>query len=142
MNVFVSHAPQDGELAKSLANGLRRLGFRPWVAVEKIYPGDNWAVSVADALRDSEAMVAIITPNVTAGSQVRQDMAFAMTNEAFSHRLIPLVVGDRSKLPENPYPWILDRFGVVEIESAGHLEEALERISEILRHSETALAAA
>ena len=49
MQVFISHAAKDRELATRLALQLAQAGFAVWYAAEDIAPGDNWAKKMGKA---------------------------------------------------------------------------------------------
>lgn len=62
MKVFISHAPTDAELARRVAGVLWAAGFQVWDETQ-ILPGDNWGEMLAEALRESDAMVVLLTPD-------------------------------------------------------------------------------
>lgn len=132
MKVFISHSYQDSGLARLVAEGLSHRGLTPWLAENEIFPGDNWAEAVAKALRESDAMVGLVTPVSGAAPQVRQELGYALTNKAYQGRVIPLIVGDRENVPPNAFPWILDKYGVVQVPSEEGLEGAFDQIAESL----------
>ncbi len=43
MQVFISHAKRDRELARQLGEKLCAAGMTVWNRDNEIYPGDNWA---------------------------------------------------------------------------------------------------
>jgi hypothetical protein len=59
MRVFLSYARADARLADRIA---RDSGLQLWEDTQ-IFPGDNWAAKIGDALRDSDAMVVLLTPS-------------------------------------------------------------------------------
>lgn len=133
MKVFISHSYQDGELARLLSDELAKRGLRPWLAESEIYPGDNWGEVIGRALKESEAMVGVVTPLSGASPQVRQELGYALTNRSYEGRVIPLIVGDRGNLPQNAFPWILNRYRVVQIPSAAFVGQAAEQIVQALQ---------
>ncbi len=62
MQVFISYAAADEVLARGLSETLRKSGLDVWDRTE-ILPGENWAEKVSKALRESQAMVVLLTPN-------------------------------------------------------------------------------
>ena len=142
MKVFISHSYQDSGLARLLAQGLSEHGFKPWLAENEIYPGDNWAEIQAAALKESQAMIGLVTPLSGAAPQVRQDLGYALTNKAYRGRVIPLIVGDRENVPPNAFPWILDKYRVVQIPSESSMDSAVSQIAdELNRNTPVKLAA-
>lgn len=132
MKVFLSHSQRDAGLARRIAGGLRREGLAVWLAEEEILPGDNWAERVSQALKECDAMVALITPDADAASNVQWELGFAMGNKAYRKRVIPVVVGDDTHRPPGNVPWILERFQVVRLDSPDHTNEAVQQIAESL----------
>lgn len=132
MKVFLSHSPRDAGLARDIAGGLRREGLAVWLADEEIFPGDNWAERVSQALKECDAMVALITPDAGASSNVQWELGFAMGNKAYRKRVIPVLVGDDTHRPPGNVPWILERFRVVRLDSSGDTNKAIQEIAESL----------
>jgi TIR domain len=78
MKVFISHAHTDEPLVKKVAVGLKEAGLEVWDDTREIMPGDNWADKVAQALRESETMVVLLTPDALRSSWVRRDVEYAL----------------------------------------------------------------
>lgn len=135
MKVFLSYAAQDGELARKIAEGLRRRGFHVWWD-DDILPGDNWAEAVSNALKDSQAMVVLLTPNALRSKWVQRDIEFALVSPGFRQRLIPVVVGDaqQQQAAEASLPWILRRLAWVRLPDPAAVEDKLAEISQTLTH--------
>jgi TIR domain len=51
MKVFLSYSQEDSELAKALADRLANAGFNLWDPAEALFPGDNWALRIGQALQ-------------------------------------------------------------------------------------------
>src|SRR5260370_22716803 len=106
MKVFLSYDQHDEQTAKQLAEGLKRAGLNVW-SEREILPGDLWSDKVSKALRDSDAMVVLVTPEAANSKQVRWEIDYALSKAAFKNRLIPVVVGALEKIPKKQLPWIL-----------------------------------
>ena len=129
MRVFLSYAAGDDELARRIAQGLQREGFEVWWD-EIILPGDNWADEVAHALKNSQAMVVLLTPAGLQSKWVQREIEFALVNESFRRRLIPVLVGDERHISLEAIPWILRRLPMVRLSGASEVEA---KVSEIAR---------
>ncbi len=132
MKVFISHAPPDADLARTIAAGLRREGLEVWFAENEILPGENWAERVSRALNECEAMVALLTPETLQSDNVQWEMGFALGNKAYRNRLIPVLVGRQSEALARSLPWILERFRVIHLDEPARASEAAHEIAGVL----------
>ena len=131
MKVFISHASQDDELARKIAEVLRAGGLEVWDD-QNILPGDNWAGQIAQALDQSQAMVILLTPQSLASEWVRRDIDYALGKEDFRKRVFPVVVG---QLSEESLPWILRRLHMIRLAEPPKQDEDIQRIADALREA-------
>ncbi|OYV78608.1 MAG: hypothetical protein B7Z73_19535 [Planctomycetia bacterium 21-64-5] len=73
MQVFISHASADRDLADRLSGKLRDAGIDVWDP-SSIFPGDNWALETGNALAQSEVMVVLYTKNAREIATLSQDV--------------------------------------------------------------------
>lgn len=92
MKVFISHTQKDMALARKVASGLKASGFDVFDDT-KILPGQNWAEEIAQALRECEAMVVLLTPDALASQWVEAEISYGLGQPSYGHRLIPVFVG-------------------------------------------------
>jgi len=59
--VFLSHASEDDEIARSVADILRAQGWEPWLDETGIPGGASWAATIQQALRSSSVVVLLVT---------------------------------------------------------------------------------
>jgi hypothetical protein len=111
MKIFISHANE--KLAGRVAQALKQAGFEVWDAEREILPGDNWYEKMAQALEESEAMVVLLTPESSRSPWMRKEIEYALGNEAFKQRLIPVIVGSPDTFPVENIPWILRRMKTI-----------------------------
>lgn len=131
MKVFISHAEQDVALAKKVATVLTKAGLEVWDD-QKILPGENWAERVAEALRESEAMVVLLTPDALQSNWVRHDIEYALSEKRYRKRLIPVLVSSVSEeCAQEQIPWILHRLNMLKL-ADDNKEENLEQIAQVL----------
>jgi TIR domain len=93
MKVFISYAQSDEKLAEKVGDILKKSGLTVWDYRRDILPGDLWSEKASQALRDSDAMVVLLTPEAARSKQVRSEIDYALTQNTFKNRLIPVVVG-------------------------------------------------
>lgn len=134
MKVFISHAYADAELARRVAEVLEASGFQTWDE-SRILPGDNWGEKIGEALRESEAMVVLLTPNSLHYSHVSHEISYALGDTAYKDRLIPVIAAPPGQLPEGEIPWVLrlDRFHTIRLPDKDQDEESLKKIAHALQ---------
>lgn len=131
MRVFISHSGEDKALARKVAATLQEAGLEVWDDQTEILPGDNWAEKVAQALRDSDAMVVLFTPQAFASKTVRHEVEYALGEERYRNRLIPVLAGPPEEISEQNLPWILRRQHLVRLPD--HESDAgIKRIAQAL----------
>ena len=131
MKVFISHAAKDIALARKVATVLTKAGLEVWDD-QKIMPGENWAERVAEALRESEAMVVLLTPDALQSNWVRHDIEYALSEKRYRKRLIPVLVSSVSEeSAQEQIPWILHRLNMLKLADENK-EESLEQIAQVL----------
>ena len=133
MKVYLSHAYKDADLAKKVATVLKADGLNVWNVEDEILPGDNWAEKTSQALKESEAMVVLLTPEALESRNVRWEIDYALGEESYSHRLIPVIVGNPENLPDEKFPWILKRLHMITLPEQGRNEDDIKQIAEALK---------
>lgn len=133
MKLFISHADADSAAALRLAAALKHAGLDPWVAEDELYPGDNWAEVIGRGLAEAEAMVVLLSAESLRSSWVRNEIAYALGEERFKDRLLPLVIGSHEELPSELVPWPLRNLQWYEARQ-GEEPEIARRIAAALTH--------
>lgn len=131
MNVFISFAQADEKIAQKVGKGLKQAGLQVWDRREML-PGELWSDSVSKALRASDAMIVLVTPNAARSSQVRSEIEFALSKGAFKNRLIPVLVGPPGRIPKKELPWILWELQMVKLPESGNQEPGIKQIVQTL----------
>lgn len=132
MKVFISHSHETTDLARKVGEALQRKGWDVWHD-EMILPGQNWAEEIARELKESEAMVVLLTPEALKSPTVRREIDFALTNKSFSKRLIPVIVGPDEPRTWEKAPWIFRHLNVINLPAYGRQEEGIRRITQALQ---------
>ncbi|MBN2091164.1 toll/interleukin-1 receptor domain-containing protein [candidate division KSB1 bacterium] len=131
MKVFISHSHKDEILAKEIATFLKKAGLDVWEGLD-IFPGDNWASKVSDALNESNAMVVLLTPESIKSRSVRHDIEFALGHKRYNKRLLPVIVGQKKDILDENVPWILKKIRHVNLDQSDFDEEDLNEIVDAL----------
>lgn len=134
MQVFISHATADATLAHKLSATLRKAGLEVWDGSD-ILPGENWAAKVAAALQESQAMVVLLTPDALRSSHVKQEISYALGDEHYDRRLIPVLAAPPQQLPREDIPWILNNLKMVSLLKHEQDEAGFERIAQVIKEA-------
>ena len=111
MRVFISHARADAAIAQRITAALREAGIEVVDPEQDLHPGDNWALEIGKALEKADAMVALISPASASAIAVEREIMYALGEERFEGRFVPVVVK-----PTRRVPWILDRIKTIEVD--------------------------
>jgi len=133
MKIFISHSHSqiDEPLVRKITTALQKAGLEVWDDEVGISTGENWAEKVAQALRESEAMVVLLTPNALDSKWVDRDIDYALSEKRFRQRLITVLAGSPEKLPEEKIPAILRRLKFIKLADNGK-EEDVKQIAQAL----------
>jgi hypothetical protein len=132
MRVFLSYSSKDRELARKVRSVLVQEGLDVWDHGLEIMPGDNWAEEIGQALKESEAMVVLLTPSALESDVVRWEIDYALGNPAYAQRLISVLVGRPEQIPEEKIPWILRRLKMITLPEPNGDVEAIKQIAQAL----------
>lgn len=135
MNVFISYAGPDRDLAETAAETLKTAGLDVWLDVWNVLPGDNMAAALGTALQEADAMVLLLTPQSVESDMVQSEWSYALGKKSFKGRLVPVYAGaERSSVP-----WVLREMGIqsVDIADYAHAEDAFREVATHIKRTET-----
>lgn len=132
MKVFLSYAKSDEKLARRIGDALSQVGLTVWDYRREVLPGDLWSEKATQALRGSDAMVVLLTPDGVQSEQVRWEIEYALGSQAFKNRLIPVIVGAPDNIQRNSVPWILWRLQTITVPEHGSQRKAIQQIAQRL----------
>lgn len=133
MKVFISYSSKDEALATKLVESLEHAGLDAWYNKREVMPGDNWAEKIASGLKESNAMVVLVTPDALESDAVQSSISYALSEKAFSKRLIPVIVGDPADFPKDGIPWIFKKLHTVNLSKDGENEVQFQQIAQALK---------
>lgn len=133
MKVFINYSSKDEALANKIVRALEEAGLDAWYMKREIMPGDNWAEKIASGLKESNAMVVLVTPEALESEAVQGNISYALSELAFSKRLIPVLVGDSANFAGDRIPWIFKKLHTVKLSKDGENEEQLRQIAKALK---------
>jgi hypothetical protein len=100
--VFISHGLAESSLAQELAEALTQEGVRVTEPATEVLQGDNFAESIASALKGADHMIVLLTPNSVKSPLLQNEIAYALNRPRFKDHVIPVITGKVTS-----YPWIL-----------------------------------
>jgi TIR domain-containing protein len=98
-------------------------------------PGDNWADKVGQALRESEAMVVLVTPSALESNSLRRDIDYALTQKRFKGRLVPVLAGNAQHFQGWSIPWIFDHLPIINLKENDTSDKDLDQIVQVLKNA-------
>jgi hypothetical protein len=135
MKVFISHSSKDEALASKVVSHLERAGLDVWYDKREIMPGDNWGDKIAQGLRESDAMVILLTPGALESDFMRRDIDFALSQKPFKRRVVPVLVGNSERLHGEEIPWIFDRLQTINLKDNDSNDEELNHLAQVLKNA-------
>ncbi len=132
MKVFLSYAQKDSFLAKQINSALLKNGLEVWNAETEILPGDNFAEKISDALKDSDAMVVLISPESLMSQNVQWEISYALGDKSYNNRVIPVLIGSEDSFSSESIPWILRRLRMIRVPKPEDAGNEINQITEAL----------
>src|SRR3990172_3346322 len=108
MQVFLSYSEADREFARQLAEQLSNRGCEVWDPSDQLFPGDNWPLKTGEALKESKAMVVLLSPDSMKSEWVRGEIQYALGSRNYEGRVFSVLVR-----PTADIPWILSKFQIL-----------------------------
>lgn len=90
-SIFISFASQDLRVAMTLCKALESRGFKCWISARDIQPGDNFQVSIVQAIRQAKIMLLVFTANSNNSEEMNKELALASQNKLI---VMPLRIED------------------------------------------------
>lgn len=94
-HVFVSYKHEEQDFVEMLIRQLSAAGFKVWIDTEQLQAGENWRESINFAIKDSFALILVISPEAKASQYVTYEWAYAQGSGV---KVIPLLLKPTEKL--------------------------------------------
>ena len=101
-DAFISYSSIDANVAKAVCHKLEENGIRCWIAPRDIKPGDDWALSILEAIKSSKVFVLIFSDNSNKSEQVPKELTLAV-----NYRLMIFPFKISNTLPEGSFEYLL-----------------------------------
>jgi ABC-type branched-subunit amino acid transport system substrate-binding protein len=89
-DVFISYSAKDRPWASEFVNALKEEGIRAWFD-EEVSPGDKWLDKIEQALRESRAVVFLLTPESLSSPSASFEIGAAL---GANKKIIPINRGN------------------------------------------------
>jgi tetratricopeptide (TPR) repeat protein len=76
-HIFISYKHEDNDFAEVLINRVERAGFKTWVDNDQLHIGEDWRNEIDQAIKNSFALIVIMSPEAKASEYVTYEWAFA-----------------------------------------------------------------
>jgi hypothetical protein len=126
--VYISHNPEDEDLALQLSRALWRVGLESYVALYNLSPAISLYERVSFGIRNSECLVALVTEEGAASPELCQEIGLARGLDLL---IIPLLA-ERARLPfliEHLRPLVFQEDGFAD--AVGQLIRTLRELSRL-----------
>ena len=78
LNIFVSYDREDTDFSEVVQVKLHKAGYEIFMDQEQLNAGDNWREKIDQAIRYSQALIVIMTPEAAVSPYVNYEWAFAL----------------------------------------------------------------
>lgn len=86
--VFISYSRKDQPFVEQLAADLKNAGLVVWYDVSNLGGGSRWRIEIESAIRNSQFVVAVLSPDSIASEWVEREFLFASN---LKRKIIPLM---------------------------------------------------
>jgi formylglycine-generating enzyme required for sulfatase activity len=130
-DVFISYSHADTQAMTHVRDHLRTLGMRIWTD-EGIVPGtQNWQIAIEQALRNTRAVVVLLSPDSATSLWVREELGFAQN---LGKKVYPLLIkGDET----DAIPFGYSKAQWIDIRRGELVEPGIEKLYVALRKQNT-----
>jgi hypothetical protein len=129
-DVMISHSHADKPVADAACAALEARGIRCWIAPRDINPGQDWAASIVEAIRDARIMLLVFSRHANQSPQVKREVERAASSGKV---LLPLRLDD--VLPEAALAYYLGTphwLDAITPPFEAHLEKLADACSSLL----------
>jgi HEAT repeat protein len=88
-HIFISYNHEDNDFSEILSHKLHDSGFSTWRDVDMLRAGEVWRVEIDQAIKDSFAMIVVMTPEAKISEYVTYEWAFAL---GVGVRIMPIML--------------------------------------------------
>jgi len=128
--VFISHSMKDRRVAEEIRRRLVADAHDAFIATD-VLAGDDWARAISEALKKSEVMVVLLSPEAVQSPNVIHEISFALGSEKYEGRVLPVLLR-----PTNNVPWFLNTIQRIDVSNLSSEAAVGDRVARALRQLE------
>jgi hypothetical protein len=103
--IFLSHSSHDRSAALKIKRLLQRHSLQVWFAPEALVAAEEWISVVGEALRTCDSMIVLISRHSVASAWVEREVYFALRQNRYRNRIVPVLLDDTSTDEVARGPW-------------------------------------
>lgn len=107
MKVFISHTAKDRKVADALAYEFKKREISTFFDVQFIL-GSSLEKQATSSLKESDAIIAILSQHSFSSEWVRKEIDEALFNEKFKNKFFPVLLS-KDKEDLSRLPWVLQK---------------------------------
>jgi hypothetical protein len=92
--IFLSHSHKDHAATVRLAEVLQRHGVPSWFSERNISGAQQWLDEIGAALERCDWFIVLLTPAAVESKWVKRELTYALNEDRYDGRVIPLLVQD------------------------------------------------
>lgn len=129
--LFISYSTKDQEITETIYAKLKENHLNPWIASKNILSSENYALKIAESIKESDGIVLILSTNSMESIHVEKEMGLALK---YKKPIYPLKID--LTLPENSFEYYLE--GVQWIDATVGFDHAMTQyIQQLSKHSDS-----
>jgi len=132
MKTYLSYARPDQDLAKELYDGLQKAGHEVWFDEYELDVGYPWGRRIDKALKTSQAMIVLISPDAMNSKEVRREIEYAPFAKNFAYRVLPVYVKPTEHVPSYLNSLKGVHVGADHAKAIRQVKNALDRFEKLL----------
>ena len=135
--IFLSHEKNDiflNELARALLHEFNNRGYKVW-SEKYLSPGNEWVGEINEALEKSDFMIALLDQHSFSSKYVRNELQYALFNDNYKNRLLPILVRESKEEKFPNIPWFLKFINYIEISKNQSTESSVNKIANHFQNS-------
>lgn len=122
--IFLSYSSQDKPWVREFAHTLKELGINVWFDEDQIFLGEKFQDKLEKALRDSNALIFILSKNSVKSNWIYFEIGVALADDK---KIIPIIVDD---VGHEQIPLIFTRYQSLRTQSPDEASKEVAKLFE------------